>query len=131
MPNEAAGAGLQVTFYQPARWYGGAVREEALREAGLRGGGVLVVLGVRGKGADDVGTLARVLRPRLVIFQRSVTEAAFSGQSAAWARALALDVYVLATEGAGTLRVEVDRGGLAVRRWSDGRWTAETRTGDE
>jgi hypothetical protein len=119
------GDGLKVTFYEPAPFGRGGVDEEALRGYGLPTGGVLVVLdaraGARG-GAGDVRTLARVLGPRLVIFQRSVTEAAFAGQSAAHAALIEEGARVLATEGEGTLRVEVEDGRLVVRRWKEDDW---------
>jgi competence protein ComEC len=121
---ENAGDGLEVTFYEPATFGRSRVVAKTLRRTALPAGGVLVVLDARGE-AEDLTTLARVLKPRLVIFQRSRTEAAFGGQSAAHAALVREGVQVLATEGEGTLRVEVEKGRLAVRRWKGDEWVGQ------
>lgn len=121
----SAGGGMEVTFCEPAR-FGGGAEEEALREVELPAGGLLVVIDARGK-AEDVTTLARVLRPRLVIFQRSMTEAAFGGQTAAYAALVREGLRVLSTEGEGTLRVAVDGSGFVAERFVDGEWVDEGR----
>ena len=119
-----AGECIEVTFYEPARFGRRRIIEKTLRRAALPAGGVLVVLDARGE-AEDVTTLARVLKPRLVIFQRSRTEAAFGGQSAAYAALAKEGARVLATEGEGTVRVEVEKGRLVVRRWKGDDWVGE------